>query len=144
MNRCTRPALAAGAAALLAASLTACGGGASGAPEDASADDFCGAFEAYGTAFTSIEGDEPTEEEFDAILDEVDAIAEVGTPEDISEDAREGFEIFVDELSALDYGDVEDAGDGNLVEVSDEDNAAVDDFVTYASETCAETGSTEE
>lgn len=145
MNRIKRPAVTLGAAALLAVSLTACGGGgASGAPEDASTDDFCSAFEDYGTAFSSVEGEKPTEEEFDEIIDKVDAISEVGTPEDISEGEREGFEIFVDELGDLDYSDVEDAEGSNLVEVSDDDNAKVEEFVTYAGETCSGAGSTEE
>jgi hypothetical protein len=140
MNRFMRPAAAAGAAAVLALSLTACGGGAgSDAPTDASTDDFCGAYQGFAEAMGGSGGEDISEDAWNSVQDAIDEMAEVGTPEDISDEQRQGFEVFVNEISDLSYDDVKDASaEDEIVEVSEEDDAAVDEFGSYAGETCAE------
>ena len=139
MHSIKRPAAALGAAAVLALSLTACGGGASGAPEDASEKEFCDAYMAVGKEGAKIEGDKPTEDEFDAVVEKVEALGDVGTPESVSEDERKGFEVYIDEITDLSYDDVKDSDeDDDLFNVSDDEDKNAEKFISYATETCAE------
>ncbi|HEY1133794.1 MAG TPA: hypothetical protein VGE77_04400 [Nocardioides sp.] len=118
--------LSAAALVLAGATLTACGG----APTDASESDFCDAFE---SAFTDVgeqamkEGDEEVD-----FGDAIDELEETGTPEGISDDAREGFENLVDALK--------DADGKTVDELNEEDSDDLDGdeaFSTYYAETCA-------
>ena len=75
---------------------TACGGSdGSGAPEDASKDEFCQSFLAL--------------DEDANVADTAEAFKKVGTPSDISDDARKGFEFIIDNAKKLD--DLGDTGD---------------------------------
>ena len=133
MTRIKRPAATAGAAVLLALSLSACGGG---APADASEDEFCDAWNGVFASFTS---EAPTEEEFDEFKDKVDELNEVGTPEDISDEQRDGFEVLVDVYQELEFSDIEELqGADSIPGVSAEEEDQATDFLTYASETCTE------
>ena len=110
------------AAALLVVSAAGCGdddgggnGGSGGdrlrgsdAPRDASVEDFCATFEET----SLISGGEAAEK-----------LAETGTPADIPEDARRGFEYLIDHP------------EGGKDVATNEDVAA---YVTYGSKTCAD------
>ena len=127
--------LSVAALVLAGASLTACGGGVD-APTDASKDDFCGV--AGGTAVLEYFDEE--NQEFNA-KEYGDALADVGTPDDISDEAREGFEIAVKELR--DAGDglsEDDLNDLDDDKISEDDNDKVDAFGDYVSSTCDEEG----
>ena len=133
-----RPVAALGAAAL-ALSLTACGGGASDAPDDASEEDFCEAFNNAYEPLASSEDAELSEDQFNEFQDGVAEIGEVGTPEGISEEEREGFEIFVEEIADLSYDDFQESvesGDEELPGVSQEDSDKAGAFAEYAGKTC--------
>lgn len=137
MTRIKRPA-AFGAAALLALTLTACGGGGGAdAPADASEEEFCDAFNAV---FEPLgDGEEPTEEEFEEFQDRVAELGEVGTPEGISDEQREGFEVFIDAMADADYDEIKDLeDDAGFPGVSEEDNAKAEEFANYAFEKCFE------
>lgn len=97
-----------GAGAILATTLVACGGptGAD-APTDASVEDFC-----------STIGDLSTLDPEQV----VDDLAEVGTPDGIPADAREGFEVMIDEATAD--------------QISEADQDKVNAFVAYMAEAC--------
>ena len=130
-----RRAAAVSAPLLLALSLSACGGSdAAAAPDDASAEDFC-------QVFLDQSGDAAAEDA-GAQLDEArklaDQLNEVGTPADFSDDAREGFEIFIDFVADLDEGDIEDFNDASdPSDIFGEDEATkVEDFTTAAAEAC--------
>lgn len=133
MIRIKRPAAAAGAAVLLAFSLTACGGGpGSDAPTDASEDEFC---EGYTDAFGAVGGDD--EESWEKFQDSVEEWAEIGTPEEISEGERNGFEVWVDAVLDTDYDGAKDAADpGDFGDISGDDTKDVTEFFTYANTTC--------
>ena len=63
----------------------------------------------------------------------------MGTPENISDDARDGFEIFVEELGDLDEDDVEkylEDPSKDIAEVSKDDEKKVDEFTEYAAKEC--------
>jgi hypothetical protein len=135
MNRIKRPAAALGAAALLAISLTACGGGADNAPDDASKGDFC---KDVGEAFNQDFESDPTEDQFNDFKDKVADLGDTGTPDGIPDDARNGFEVFIDAVDKLDYNDVKDASDDEDFGISDDDQKDFEAFFAYAGTTCAE------
>jgi hypothetical protein len=152
MTPIKRLAAAGSTAALLAFSLTACGGDAStdasqksSAPTDASTDDFCEAFNSSTDVFADIDPEgEPSEqagEAVDAFKEYADKLEKVGTPDGISDDEREGFEIIVEELGDLDEGEVEkyleDPSGEDIAQVSEDDEKKVDAFTAYAGEECA-------
>lgn len=116
---------------LLALSLTACGGGASGAPDDASKSDFCDAFGANPLLDTDIDTAD-TDKAADALHDYADKLNDVGTTSDFDGDAREGFEIYVDTLREVDGDDLKSDDPG----VSDGDADKVGTFTTKAVSVC--------
>lgn len=127
--------LSVAALVLAGASLTACGGGVD-APTDASEDDFCGV--AGGTAI--LEYFDQENEEFNA-EDYANDLADVGTPEGISEDARDGFEVVVTEFRDAGNGlGEEEINDLDDEKISEDDNDKVDAFGDYVSDTCGEEG----
>jgi len=71
---------------------TACGGSDKGAdaPKDASKEDFC-------AALKSFDGTDEIE-----VADHLDEMKEVGTPADMPDDARKGFEFLVDHAAEID------------------------------------------
>jgi hypothetical protein len=127
------------AAVLLAFSLTACGG----APTDASKEDFCDAFSSAEDIFADIDPEAEAKDQAgdvtDAYKEFADKLEEVGTPDGISDDAREGFEVFVEELGELDEDDVEkflEDPSKDIAEVSKDDEKKVDEFTEYAGKEC--------
>jgi len=130
-----RRAAAISAPLLLALSLTACGGSdASGAPEDASVEEFCAAFSDFGEGFDS----DDTERAVEAANDYAERLSEIGTPEDLSDEARQGFEAYVGYLGDVDEGDVEDLNEsGDAGDIFGEGDAdAVTTFLNEAGTAC--------
>lgn len=105
------------------ATLVACGG----APTDASEEDFCSSIE---EAFTSL-GEEADADEVD-FSDAIETLEDTGTPEDIPDDAREGYEAFLDALKEADGKTQEEVEDLDDPTEGDEGEA----FGTYYVETC--------
>jgi hypothetical protein len=127
--------------ALLAASLVLVGGTATacgGAPTDASKEDFCASFTKINEVTADSTGEEPTKDEIKKVKDAVKDLEETGTPEDISDDAREGFEIFTEAVADID----DDADAKDLEEIEDfsgDEEKKFDAFGEYVGKTCAET-----
>lgn len=102
------------AALLIAAAVVATAAGCSddpegsSAPKDASVEDFCG-------AIGDLDVSDPSEL--------VDDLVDVGTPEGIPGDARDGFEVMIDEATSD--------------SISDGDQEKVNTFILYVTETCA-------
>lgn len=128
---------------LVGAITSGCGGG-GGAPSDASPDGFC---EAANSLLTDVVPDDlgtpelPTDEQVaEAVKDWGSRMEEVGTPEDIPDDARKGFEAVVDEAREIDAADfsvddLEDLGSGGD-DASEEVRQQADAFGDYLTETC--------
>jgi len=107
-TRPTRPTRLALVAAATALTLTACGGpDGADAPKDASVDDFCNSIGDW-------DGSDPG--------GLVDDMVEIGTPADIPEQARAGFETMIENATADD--------------VSAADQEKVNAFITYLTDTC--------
>lgn len=116
--RHTRRAVRAGVVVAAVATLNACGGIADDAPTDAGVEEFCAAY---------FDGESSAEQV-------ADRLAEVGTPSDISDFQRDGFEAVAEGLQSA--GDRPRA-EVEEVNVSESDVDKVDEFVLYANETCA-------
>jgi hypothetical protein len=130
---------------LLAASLTACGGDdGSGAPEDASKEDFCKVYNDDGDLDSIDPKASPKEQAkkvVDALKEATDKLADTGTPKDIPDDARDGFEVFVDTIGNLDEDKVAKAienKDTKFLEdaVDKDDEKKVDAFTKWAGDYC--------
>ncbi|MDT0202328.1 hypothetical protein [Nocardioides sp. AE5] len=107
--------------ALVGGMTAACGGGSGAdAPTNASQDDFCEAYMKI-TEVTDADG----------AKDVAKDLADIGTPEGISDEARKGFEVYVDALEDADDGDTETPWD-------DDEQENVTAFLTWASTTCVQ------
>jgi hypothetical protein len=140
MTSIKRASGAASAAVLLALSLSACGGD---APTDASTADFCDAWNGQQDAFSDIDPEGSPSEQAESLTDALkkwgEELEEVGTPEGIPDDARDGFQVIVDTVADLDADDVEKAieeQDAEFLEPSEDDKKKTDAFEQYAGEEC--------
>lgn len=146
-NRTTiRARLTLTSAVLLVGAVTAACGGGGGAPGDASEDGFC---EAANSLLTDLMPDDmsapevPSDEDMaQAVKDWGTRMEEVGTPEDIPDDAREGFEAVlaqIEEIEASDFSaeKLEELGSGGA-EASEEVQRQAEAFGDYVTETCGD------
>jgi hypothetical protein len=119
-------------------SLSACGG-ASSAPTDASEEAFCDAQFSFIEDLMKSE-EEPTEDEMAKIMhDWADELEKVGTPKDISDEAREGFELTVEQISDVEADDFKN--DAEALEelekdLSDKEKDQAEAYNNYVNETC--------
>lgn len=135
-------ALLAASLVLVAGSTAACGGG---APTDASTADFCGVFEDFYEVVGELGAEAENSELIEALKDTGQDLEEVGTPEDISDEARAGFELTVKTIEELDDDATEEDLDNLEEDFSEEEKAQSEAFDEYLSETCDEpTGETPE
>ena len=119
--------------------LTLGGGGASSAPTDATTDEFCDAVdEMYGVLFVFAlqESDAPWE-----TGRAVEVLTDTGTPEDIPDDARDGFEELVTALERVDgmtTAEIEELDEFDTDDDPDNDSPESDAFEEYTDGTCGE------
>ena len=111
---------------LVAGTATACGGDggdAGGAPEDASVEEFCKPF---------------TDAADDAKVGDVaDELRDVGTPEDIPDDARKGFEFLIENAEDLDKNqETLDDEEAFKDKYGDDEFAQIEAFIEYLGKTC--------
>jgi len=133
---------AVGAATLLGLSLSACGDDdASAAPEDASVEEFCDAYNAQ----SDLDEDASNDEKADEAHEMADKLKDVGTPKDIDDDAREGFEILIDAVGDMDADDIDKFSNASdeeefrkAIGASKDDVEKVSAFLTYVSSACSE------
>lgn len=111
------------------------GGGGSeepaGPPTDASEEEFC---DAVAGLYDDIFDQGTDDEDVIEVTEATDTLEETGTPEDISDEERAGFESFVEALREVDGLTVEEAD-----EIDDPtDNSDGDAFFDYVESTCGE------
>lgn len=135
-----RTTLALASAALVIGTMSGCGGGGGGsgssAPDNASKEDFCGAFaKLFKDILAQAMTDDP-DVTVKAIKDWAAEMQDVGTPEDMPGDVRDGFEIFVDAARDLpddaSLDELQSFGD----DLSEDDQAAGEAFGDWATEEC--------
>ena len=171
MRSLKRPLAATGAAVLLVLSLAACGddgdeksgddksteatestnddasSDATAAEEstsgtaDASTEDFCGGVEDIVEVSGDLEGEEPNEAEWEEIQEAYADLGEIGPPDDIPAEEREGFDVVIEAITTLSYDDAkaafgdEDSSD-DIPGVSPADNAKAEKFFAWAATAC--------
>ena len=126
--------------ALVLGTLAGCGddggGGGSSAPDNTSTAEFCEAFNSLFTEVMAKAGDGDMSTVVSAIKEWAENMQEVGTPDDMPDEVRDGFEVFIDAASEIDEDatleDLQDLG-GDL---SEADQEAGDAFGDWATETC--------
>ena len=101
-------------------------------------DDFCVALTGVAEAYGAASADDLTEEDVVAIKAAVTRLVEVGVPEDMSGEAREGFELSLDSISDLSADDLqdEDAMKELEEELSGDDKAAAEALQAYITDNC--------
>lgn len=142
----TRTRLSVSSVVLLVGALaSACGsGGGGGAPDDASAKDFC---QTQTSLLEDLLPDDMTnpklpsgEDMAQAVKDWGAKIEKVGTPDDISDDARKGFERIVEMAGDIDPADFSidklDELQAGGAEASAKAKKQADAFAKYLTETC--------
>ena len=115
-----------------------CAGPGADAPEDASIESFCAAkswMVVEGTDRFFADGLPSDDELVQLVHDWAAELDRVGTPDNMSPDARAGFEKLIARLQDMDAGDVEDRG----FNWQDEDweNDAETAFARYVTNTCS-------
>ncbi len=128
-------ALLAASLVLVAGTTVGCGGG---APTDASTDEFCGVFDDFYKVVGELGEDAKDSDVVKALKKTGEDLEEIGTPEDIPDDARAGYELTVKTIAELD----EDASEEELNKIEDEfseeEQKQSDAFDEYLAETCDE------
>ncbi|WP_370288437.1 hypothetical protein [Nocardioides sp.] len=146
-SRISRPLVALGLGTVLAAGLTACGGSdvdsSTSAPEGASKKEYCEAAEAVfgGDALTDAVKSKDWDKLADRLHDGAKNLEEVGTPDGISKEARDGFAIQVNALKKIEAGDLEKAfekptGDPFDLTISKADQEKAQTYLEYQLKTC--------
>jgi hypothetical protein len=117
---------------LVAGTAAACGddggggGGAGGAPKDAAVEDFCKPF-----------ADASTDDDA-KVSDVTDKLKDVGTPKDMPDDARKGFEFLVEKAEELDKNsDDLDDEEAFKKKYGEDEFAQIEAFIKYYAKTCA-------
>ncbi len=121
---------------LVGASAVGCSGG---APTDASEDDFCTSLTSLASKLGSL-ADASQKDAIDSIKAWAKDLEKVGTPEKMPDEAREGFELMIEEVAALD----EDGTTEDFQKLDDDLSAsekkATAAFEKYAADTCGGMG----
>jgi hypothetical protein len=133
-----KPALLAASLVLVGGSAVACSGDAGeggGAPTDASRDDYCASYQSLFSDMSTMT--DATDRQIIAQIKEWAAtMEETGTPEDMSDDARAGFETTISLIGDLDDDARAEDFEKIDADLSEEQTAQVDEFDTYTTETC--------
>jgi hypothetical protein len=123
--------------ALVLGGLTGCSGdsagGGSSAPDDASTKDFCAAFNGFYEKVVSRATDADSAAMIAALKDWAGDIEDVGTPSEMPEEARHGFELFIAAANDIDddatLEDLQNIGD-DLSDADQKDGQAFSDWTT--------------
>lgn len=123
--------------------LVGCGGsdgdGGDASEEAPTTAEFCGALKDFQDDFSAAD---PTKD-IDAYIVTLQAAAErlddVGTPEDMPDDARDGFRITLDKISAIpDDATLDDLS--SMTDLSDDETAKTEALDDYIAQTCPKLG----
>jgi hypothetical protein len=130
--------LALGGVLLAAPGLISCAGddgdGSGDGKDDVTVEEFCAAAEKFENTFTETDTTNLTEG-LGALRDAARELKDVGTPDDIPDDAREGLELTLDKLIAL----PDDADETDLLDMLDfdeDERAKSMAFEDYLNTTC--------
>lgn len=121
---------------LVAASLVLVAGGATACSSSASKEDFCNGYEDFIQALIEAEGENYGEKLKDAASD----FEDVGTPDDIPDDAKEGLEIVMDRIQEIDDDATPEDVQNLDQDLSEDEQKKADAFEEYLQKTCPDAG----
>ena len=130
-----KPALLAASLVLVGGTALGCSGGGGGAPTDASEEDYCASYQSLFDDMSTMT-DATDAESIAQIKDWATTREETGTPEDMPEDARAGFETTVTLINDLDDDAQQEDFEKIDEDLTEEETAQVDEFDTYTTDTC--------
>ena len=107
-----------------------------GDKDDVSVDEFCAAAEKFENTFTETDTDRPCRGASQALKDAARELEDVGTPEDIPDDAREGLALTLDKLIAL-PDDADEDRPPRRLDFDEDEKAKSMAFEDYLDDTCA-------
>jgi hypothetical protein len=126
-------ALLAAGLVLVAGTAVGCGGG---PPDDASQKDFCQNYEDFNAELTKLGADAEDADFVKALKDAGEKFEETGTPEDVSEDERAGYEVFLELIDKVEDDATQKDMDKLEKDLSKKERDQLDRFTTYVSDTC--------
>lgn len=112
---------------------------------DASIEEFCAPYQDYMDAFLNLDYTAPEEEQVQTMVggikDYAAALDDIGAPDEMPDEARDGMEFLIDWADDLDPDDFTTIDDFESFEdeFSDDENAAGEAFFDYVEETCGGT-----
>ncbi len=130
---------------LVAASLILVAGGAAGCGDNGggglpgnnapSTDDFCGALKDFQDDFSEADPTKDLKGYIKSLKDAAEKLEDVGTPDDMPDDAKEGFDLTVETIKDLDDdATLEDLA--KIGDVSEDDQKKIDALDEYISKEC--------
>lgn len=121
----------------LSGSLAACGGDdPASAADDAAPADFCAALADIATAYGEVAPENVTEDQVRAVKAAVSDLVEVGTPEDMTDDQRAGFELVTGMVSDLSDNATLEQLEAAGEDFSGAEEEKADAFDDYVDQTC--------
>jgi hypothetical protein len=124
--------------ALVVASLVLVAGSATGCSSSASKKDFCSGYEDFIKALVNIDAkDKNYGEKLKAAAADFE---DVGTPDDISDDAKEGLKVVFDAIKNLDDNATPDDITNLNADLSKDEQKKADAFQSYLDKTCPDAG----
>jgi hypothetical protein len=131
--------LALGGVLLAVPGLVSCGGddgdGSGGGNDEVSVEEFCTAADRFENTFTEMDTTNLAEG-LETLKDAAGTLKDVGTPEDIPDDAREGLALTLDKLIAL-PADADQTDLLGVLDFSEDEKAKSMAFEAYLDDTCS-------
>ena len=122
---------------LVAASLVLIAGGATACSNSASKEDFCNGYDDFLQALADADAEKNYGEQ---LKDAASDFEEVGTPDDIPDDAKEGLETVFDAIAELDDDATPEDIQKMNEDLSEAENKKAEAFREYLSKTCPDAG----
>ena len=122
---------------LVAASLVLVAGGATACSGSASKEDFCKGYDDFLQALADADSEKDYGEQLKAAASDFE---DVGTPEDIPDDAKEGLETVLEAIEGLDDDATPEDIQKLNEDLSEDENKKAEAFEEYLSKTCPDAG----
>jgi hypothetical protein len=117
------------------------GGSASGPPTDASVEEFCGTFLDLIEQASQAGSDISDADAIGLAKDAADRLSEVGTPEDMPEDARRAFETAIEKIRSIPDDATQKEMDAIAADLTEDQQADLQALTAYVTKTCMGQGS---
>jgi hypothetical protein len=120
------------------------GGSAAGPPTDASVEEFCGTFLDLIEQASQAGSDISDADALELAKGAADKLSEVGTPEDMPEDARRGFETAIEKIRSIPDDATQKEMDAIAADLTADQQADLQALTAYVTKTCMDQGAPSE